>query len=141
MKLVKPYYNRNIFWCLDDVTYTRYSDVYSNLKLWRVQSIYEFLASIRLFGIVKEMAKGTIVKSNKRRLVSVILVNASYGCLLTVKVIINSTGIVKSCKIVYTSVHYLTEAFEDPLQVPFLLLDLILFRQAIVANKEKCFNS
>jgi hypothetical protein len=64
------------------------------------------------------------VQYGKRRLATVVIGGATYICAPAVAVITNATRVVKSCKIVYTSVGYVMEAVEDASHVPFLPLDL-----------------
>jgi hypothetical protein len=94
-----------------------------------------------LWGVAKEAAKGTIVQYGKRRIATVVIGGASYICAPAVAVITNATRVVKSCKIVYTSVGYVMEAFEDASHVPFLPIDLVLFGQPVPGNKEGRFSS
>ena len=67
----------------------------------------------------------------KRRLASIVIGGATYVCAPAVAVITNATRVVKSCKLVYTSVGYVMEAVEDASHVPFLPLDLVLFGQPV----------
>ena len=62
MQVVKPPHNHYVFSCLDDETYIKYADVYSGCKRWGVRGIYTFLGGTNLFGVVKEISKGTIVQ-------------------------------------------------------------------------------
>ena len=136
MQIVKPPHNRYILSCLDEDTYTKYADVYSGCKRWGVRGIYTFLGGTGLFGVVKEVAKGTVVQYGKRRLATVVIGGAAYVCAPAVAVINNATRVVKSCKVVYTIVGYVAEAAEDASHVPFLPVDFALFGQPIPANKE-----
>ena len=141
MQVVKPPHNRYILSCLDEDTYTKYADVYSGCKRWGVRGIYTFLGGTSLFGVVKEVAKGTIVQYGKRRIATVVIGGAAYVCAPAVAVITNATRVVKSCKVVYITVGYVAEAAEDASHVPFLPLDFALFGQPVPANKEGRFSS
>ena len=141
MQVVKPPHNRYILSCLDEDTYTKYADVYSGCKRWGVRGIYTFLGGTGLFGVVKEVAKGTIVQYGKRRIATVVIGGAAYVCAPAVAVITNATRVVKSCKVVYTTIGYVAEAAEDASHVPFLPLDFALFGQPVPANKEGRFSS
>ncbi len=141
MQVVKPPHNRYILSCLDDDTYTKYTDVYSGCKRWGVRGIYTFLGGTGLFGVVKEVSKGKIVQYGKRRLATVVIGGAAYVCAPAIAVITNATRVVKSCKVVYTTVGYVAEAAEDASHVPFLPLDFALFGQPVPANKEGRFSS
>ena len=99
-----------------------------------------FLFSIGLFTIVKEFALGTVVQYGKHRLATVVIGGAIYICAPAASVITNAPSVVKSCKLVYTSVGYVMEAVEDASHVPFLPLDLILFGQSVPANKDGHFS-
>ena len=87
------------------------------------------------------MAQGTFVQYGKRRLATVVIGGASYICAPAVAVITNATRVMKSCKVVYTSVGYVMEAVEDASHVPFLPLDLALFGQPVPANKDSRYSS
>ena len=141
MQVVKPPHNRYILSCLDEDTYTKYADVYSGCKRWGVRGIYTFLGGTGLFGVVKEVAKGTIVQYGKHHIATVVIGGAAYVCAPAVAVITNATRVVKSCKVVYTTIGYVAEATEDASHVPFLPLDFALFGQPVPANKEGRFSS
>lgn len=78
-----------------------------------IRGIYVFLGETGLFGVAKGIAQGTIVQYGKRRLATVVIVGATYICTPAVAVIINATRVVKSCQVVYTSIGFVMEAFED----------------------------
>jgi len=120
MQISKPTHNRYALNCLDNETYVRYANAYSGCKRWGVRGIYTFLAGTGLWGVGKELAQGTIVQYGKRRLATVVIWGATYICAPAVAVITNATRVVKSCKVVYTSVGYVMEALEDASHVPFL---------------------
>lgn len=141
MQITKPFHNRYILSCLDNETYVKYCTVYSSCKRWGVRGIYTFLGGTGLWGIAKEVAQGTVVQYGKRRLATVVVGGASYICAPAIAVITNATRVVRSCKVVYTSVGYVMEAVEDASQVPFLPLDVLLFGQPIPANKDGRFSS
>lgn len=141
MQISKPPHNQYAFNCLDNETYVRYANAYSGCKRWGVRGIYSFLAGTGLWGVWKELAQGTIVQYGKRRLATVVIGCATYICAPAVAVITNATRVVKSCKVVYTSVGYVMEALEDASHVPFLPLDLILFGQPVAANQDGRFSS
>lgn len=110
MQITKPPHNRYILSCLDNETYVKYSTVYSGCKRWGVRGIYTFLGGTGLWGVAKEVAQGSVVQYGKRRLATVVIGGASYICAPAVAVITNATRVVKSCKVVYTSVGYVMEA-------------------------------
>ncbi len=103
MQVVKPPYNRYILSCLDEDTYTKYADVYSGCKRWGVRGIYTFLGGTGLFGVVKEVSKGTILQYGKGRLATVVIGGAAYVCAPAVAIITNATSVVKSCKVRYVT--------------------------------------
>jgi hypothetical protein len=141
MQICKPPHNRYALCHLDNETYIKYTITYSNCKRWGVRGIYTFLGGTGLFGVAKEIAKGTVVQYGKRRLATVVITGATYVCAPAVAVITNATRVVKSCKLVYTGIGYAMETVEDASQVPFLPLDLALFGQPIPANKDGRFSS
>ena len=141
MQITKPSHKRYALYCLDNETYTKYSNAYSGCKRWGVQGICTFLGGTGLWGVAKEVAQSTVVQYGKRRLASIVIGGATYVCALAVAVITNATRVVKSCKLVYTSVGYVMEAVEDASHVPFLPLDLVLFGQPVPANKDGRFSS
>ena len=141
MQICKPPHNRYALCRLDNETYVKYTIAYSGCKRWGVRGIYAFLGGTGLFGVAKEVAKGTIVQYGKRRIATVVIGGATYICAPAVAVITNATRVVKSCKLVYTSIGYVMEVIEDASQVPFLPLDLALFGQPIPANKDGRFSS
>ena len=122
-------------------TYVKYATVYSGCKRWGVRGIYTFLGGTGLWGVARDFTQGTVVQYGKRRLATVVIGGATYICAPAVAVITNATRVVKSCKIVYTSVGYIMEAVEDASHVPFLPLDLVLFGQPVPANKDGRFSS
>ena len=136
MQISKPPHNRYVLSCLNNETYVKYSSVYSDCKRWGVRGIYVFLGGTGLWGVAKEALQGTVVQYGKRRLATVVIGGASYICAPAVAVITNATRVVKSCKVVYTSVGHVMEAVEDASHVPFLPLDLALFGQPVPANKD-----
>ena len=141
MQISKPPHTKYALYCLDDEIYIKYANVYSGCKRWGVRGIYTFLGGTGLWGVVKEISQGTVVQYGKRRLATIVISGASYICAPAVAVITNATRVVKSCKLVYTSIGYVMEAVEDASHVPFLPLDLILFGQPIPANKDGRFSS
>ena len=141
MQITKPLHNRYALSCLNNATYVKYADVYSGCKRWGVRGIYTFLGGTGLWGVAKEVAKGSVVQYGKRRLATVVIGSATYICAPAVAVITNATRVVKSCQIVYTSIGYVMEAVEDASHVPFLPLDLVFFGQLVPANKDGRFSS
>lgn len=141
MQIIKPPHNRYALSCLDNTTYAKYANAYSGCKRWGVRGIYAFLGGTGLWGIAKEVAQGCLVQYGKRRLAIIVIAGAVYVCAPAVVVITNATRVVKSCKVVYTSIGYVMEAFEDTSHLPFLPLDLVLFGQPVPANKEGRFSS
>ena len=141
MQILKPPHNKYILSCLDDDTYIKYADVYSGCKRWGVRGIYVFLSGTGLYGVVKEVSKGTIVQYGKRRIATAVVAGAAYISAPAVTIITNATRVVKSCKVVYTTIGYVAEACEDASHVPFLPVDMVVFGQPIPANKEGRFSS
>ena len=141
MQISKPPHNRYVLSCLNNETYVKYSSVYSGCKRWGVRGIYIFLGGTELWGVAKEALQGTVVQYGKRRLATVVIGGASYICAPAVAVITNATRVIKSCKVVYTSVGYVMEAAEDASHIPFLPLDLALFGQPVPANKDYRYSS
>lgn len=141
MKITKPTHNRYALNCLDNATYVKYANVYSNCKRWGVRGIYTFLSGTALWGVAKEVAQGSVVQYGKRRLATVVIGGATYICAPAVTVITKATFVVKACKVVYTSVGYVIEAVEDASHIPFLPLDLALFGQSVPANEAGRFSS
>jgi len=141
MKVTKPPHNRFLLRGLNNDTYIKYATTYSTCKRYGVRGIYGFLGGTGLWGVVKEASQGTIVQYGKRRIATVVIGGASYICAPAVAVLTNATRVVKSCKLVYTTIGYVMEACEDASHVPFLPLDLLLFGQPIPANKEGRFSS
>ena len=141
MRITKPPHNRYVLSCLDNATYVKYSTVYSGCKRWGVRGIYTFLGGTGLWGVAKEVAQGTVVQYGKRRLATVVIGGASYICAPAVCVLTNATRVVKSCKVIYTSVGYAMEAVKDASHITFLLLDLALFGQPVPANNDGRYSS
>ena len=141
MQICKPPHNHYALCGLYNETYVKYAIAYSGCKRWGVRGVYSFLGGTVLFGVAKEVAQGNLVQYGKRRLATVVIGGATYICAPAVAVITNATRVVKSCKVVYTSIGYVMEALEDASQVPFLPLDLALFGQPIPANKDGRFSS
>lgn len=141
MQITKPLHNRYALNCLDNGIYVKYANVYSGCKHWGVRGIYTFLWGTNLWGVAKEVAQGSVVQYGKRRLATVVIGGASYICAPAVTVITNATPVVKSCKVVYTSVGYIMEAVEDASHISFLPLDLVLFGQPVPSNKDGRFSS
>jgi len=141
MQITKPPHKRYVLYCLDNETYVKYANTYLGCKRWGVRGIYTFLGGTRLWGVAKEVAQGTVVQYGKRRLATIIIGGATYVCAPAVAIITNATCVVKSCKLVYTSLGYVIEAVEDASHVPFLPLDLLLFGQPVPANKDGRFSS
>lgn len=82
-----------------------------------------------------------MVQYGKRRLASAVIGCATYICAPVVAVLINATRVLKSCKIVYTSVGLIMEAIEDNSKFSFLVLTILLFGQPIPDNKWGGFSS
>ena len=141
MQVVKPPHNRYALSFLDNHTYVKYATTYSGCKRWGVRGIYAFLGGTGLFGIAQEALKGQVIQYGKRRIATAVVGVASYVCAPAMVVITNATRVVRSCKVVYTSIGYIFEATEDASHVPFLPLDLLLFGQPVPANKEGRFSS
>jgi hypothetical protein len=141
MQITKPPHNRYALNCLDNATYVKYANLYSGCKRWGVRGIYTFLGGTGLWGVAKEVAQGRVVQYGKRRLATLVIGGATYICAPAVALLTNATRVVKSCKLVYTSVGYVMEAVEDASDIPFLPLDLALFGQPVPANKDGRFSS
>jgi len=86
MQITKPPHNRYALNCLDNATYV-------------------------IWGVAKEVAQGSVVQYGKRRLATFVIGGATYICAPAVAVITNATRVVKSCKVVYTSVGYVKNKF------------------------------
>ena len=141
MQVTKPLHNRYVLHCLDNATYAKYANVYSGCKRWGVRGIYTFLGGTGLWGVAKEIGQGTVVQYGKRRLATAVIGGATYVCAPAVAVITNATRVRKSCKVIYTSLGYMMEVFEDASHIPFLPLDIALSGQPIPANKDGRFSS
>ena len=141
MHITKPPHKKYVLYCVDDEIYSKYANVYSGCKRWGVRGIYTFLGGTSLWGVVKEISQGTVVQYGKRCLATIVISGATYISAPAVAVITNATRVVKSCKLVYTSIGYVMKAVEDASHVPFLPLDLVLFGQPIPANKDGRFSS
>lgn len=98
MKITKPPHNRYVLNCLDHETYVKYANVYSGCKRWGIRGIYNFLAETGLWEITKEIAQGSIVQYEKRRLTTVLIGFYTYICAPAVSLLTDATRIVKSCK-------------------------------------------
>ena len=83
-------------------THIKYVSAYSGCKRWGVQGIYTFLAGTGLWGVVKEVAQGTVVQYGKRRLATIVIGGVTYVCAPAVMVITNAIRVLKSCKLIYT---------------------------------------
>lgn len=141
MQITKPLHTRYALQSLDNSTYVKYASTYAYCKRWGVRGVYTFLGGTGLWGVAKEALQGTVVQYGKRRLAGAVIGVTSYVCAPAVCVITNATRVVKTCKLVYTSVGYVIEAFEDASQLTFLPLDYVLFGQPIPANKDNRFSS
>lgn len=135
LSISKPPHRKYILYNLDESTYCKYATVYSTCKCWGVKGIYAFLGGTGLAGVVMDAAKGTVVQYGKRRLATAVVGFASYVCSPAIAVITNTTRIVKTSKVVYTTVGCVAESFEDASQATFIPLDFVLFGQIIPANK------
>ena len=144
MNVLKPPYQHYVFNGLDQHSYNKYATLYSNSKRWGVKGIYAFLGGTGVVDVVsvfKGVAQNTVVEYGKRRLATVVVVACSYVAAPAIAVITNSTRVVKTCKVIYTTIGYVLEACEDASQVTFLPLDLLLFGQPIPANKGGRYSS
>ena len=106
-----------------------------------VRAIYTFLGGTGSLGVAKEICQGRVVQYGKRRLATAVIGAATYVCAPAVTLITNATRVIKSCKVIYTSVGYVIEAVEDASHIPFLPLDFVLFGQPVPANKDGRFSS
>lgn len=136
MQISKPPHRRYVLSCLNNATYTKYATVYSSCKCWGIKGIYAFLGGTNLWGVVREATQGTIVQYGKERLATAVIAGASYVCAPAVAVLTNATRVVKSCKVVYTTVGAAMELIEDTSHIAFIPLDSLLFGQLIPANKK-----
>ena len=141
MQITKPPHTRYVLQGVDNATYTKYASTYSTCKRFGIRGIYLFLTGSGLWGIVKEVSKGTIVQYGKRRIATAVICGASYVCAPAVAVITNATKVVKTCKVVYTTVGYVAETLEDASGVPFIPIDIILFGQLIPIADSGRFSS
>ncbi len=103
--------------------------------------MYTFFCGTNLLDVVKEIAQDTVVQYGKRRLATVVVGSATYICAPAIAIITNASRVVRSCKVVYTSIGFVLEVIEDASHVPFLPLDLVLFGQLIPATKDGRFSS
>ena len=133
--MVKPFHNRYLLFFLDEDQYIRYATVYSASKRWGVRGIYAFLCGTGLWGIVKEVVKGTVVEYGKRRIATIVIGAATYVSAPAVAVLTKANRVVGTCKVVYTTIGSIMEACEDLSQSTFIPLDFLLFGQVIMATK------
>jgi hypothetical protein len=141
MQISKPPHNHYILCNLDNETYVKYTIAYSGCKRWGVRGIYAFLGGIGLFGVAKEILKSTVVQYGKRRIATVVIGGCTYISAPAVAVLTNATRVVKSCKLIYTSIGWTMQVLEDASHIPFLPLDAILFGQSVPANTDCRFSS
>ena len=141
MLITKPPHNRYALHCLDNYTYVKYATTYSGCKRWCILGIYSFQAGAGGWVVAREVTRGTVVQYGKRRLATVVIIGATYFCAPGVALITNLTRVVKSCKVIYTTIGYAMEAAEDLSHIPFVVLDFALFGQPIPANKDGRFSS
>ena len=141
MQISKPPHNKYALQCLDNATYIKYANTYATCKRYGIRGIYAFISGAGLWGVVTELSKGTVVQYGKRRIATAVIAGATYVCAPAVAVITNSTRVVKTCKIVYTTIGYVAEAFEDASGIPFAPIDIVLFGQLIPASESGRFSS
>ena len=121
MQITKPIHKRYALNCLDNQTYVKYANAYSGCKRWGVRGIYTFLVGTGVWGVAKEVAHGTVVQYGKRRLATIVIGGATYVSAPAVAVITNATRVVKSCKLVYTSIGYVMGVLKTLHMYPFCL--------------------
>lgn len=138
----KPPHSRYAISWLYNETYTNSTITYSNYKPLDVRDIYAFLGGSGLWAVVIEVSPGTVVQYRKRCLATLVITGAIYlyVCMPAVVIITNATKVIKTCKIVYTTIGFTMELVQDSSHVTFLPLDLLLVGKPIRANKPNHFS-
>jgi hypothetical protein len=134
MQIGKPPHSKYILANVDETTYKQYVLLYAKSKQFGVKGIYFFLSGSGLYTFLQQSAKGIIFYQGKRRLSIALITVSTYVCAPAVASLTNATRVIKCCQLVYTSVGYVMESFEDASTATFLPLDFIIFGQPIPSN-------
>lgn len=136
MQIVKPPFHQYIFANMEEIRYKSYSYA----KRTGIAGIYIWASRCRVLGIVKEIAKGTVVQYGKRKFAAVLINGAIYVWTRAGVVLMNATRVINWAKRAHTVSAYGFECIEDTTNLAFLPMALILFGQPIPMGDENRFN-
>jgi len=95
---------------------------------------------IGLWGVAKEIGKDVVVYHGKRGLGSVIIVGAGWLCPIPVKLVTNSTKIVKCAMCVSNTAAACLRASENLADMPLIVCDYFLFGEYVPTNRDTSYN-
>jgi len=137
----RPAHKKYAFAPLSNATYYDYANRYSACKRYGFRGVVAFTTGTGVYGIVKEVVKGTLIQYGKRRLAVLVISGATYVCAPAVAVLTNATRVVRTCKVIHTTIGYTVEALEDIGTLIFLPIDLALFGQPIPTGKPNRYSN
>lgn len=139
MQLAKPSHNRYVLQNVSESVYTKYAASYSAAKRYGIRGIYAWTTGIGLFGVAREVAKGTVIQYSKQKLALVVTGIAAWVGAPSLAVLTNATSVVKTAKKVHSIVGFCAECVEDSSNLSFLPIDLAIFGQPIPVGENKRF--
>lgn len=142
MQVVKPIHNKYVFHALPNQTYAAYVTNYTRAKKYGLRGIYIYVWAFGagVFGICKEAATGTIRMWSREKLGGFIISVSIYCFGPGVRLVTNSTKVLKIANYTHTTVSYVYEIVQDSTNLAYLPIDLVLFGQPIPVGKAGRFN-
>ena len=140
MLIVKPTHNKYALSYLNQTDYSDIANKYSTAKRYGLRGVMMFASGAGVLGIVKDVAKGTVINYGKRKFAAVAINGALYVCSTAVMVLTNATKIIKWASRVHSATSFVFKCVEDTGNVVLLPFDLALFGQPIAVGVDGRFD-
>lgn len=138
--ILKPPHGKYAFSYLGNVDYSNYANKYSTAKRYGLRGIFAFASGAGVVGVIKDVAKGTVINYGKRKFAAFAMNGALYICSPALMVFTNATRIVKWAGRVHSASSFVFECVEDTSNLTFLPFDMVLFGQPIPVGEDGRFD-
>ena len=140
MQIAKPPHDRFVFRGLDESTYSKYCNKYSQCKRYGYREIVSWTTGAGVKDLVIEIGKGTVKKWGRKKLGIIIISCCAYIATPAVALVTNSSKRINYAKTAHTAIACTVEYIEDSANLGYLPFDMIFFGQPIPIGDEGRLN-
>ena len=116
---------------MNPVARQKLKEQYCIAKMYGIKTAWGVITGSRVLELLKEAAKGEIVKQGKQKMGLLILLGCSHVGLGAVTLITNSTKIIKYFNKAHSVTSCISRCAHDASKVPLIALDFMLFGEYV----------